>query len=38
MESLDARKVLLQFLTELPDTIRTEELLLVLAYCGGFVE
>lgn len=34
MESLDARKVLLQFLTELPDTIRTEELLLVLAYCG----
>ncbi|BBR77337.1 hypothetical protein WP4S18C04_19230 [Klebsiella pneumoniae] len=34
MESLDARKVVLQFLTELPDTIRTEELLLVLAYCG----
>jgi hypothetical protein len=34
MESLDARKVLLQFLTELPDTIRTEELLLVLAIAG----
>lgn len=34
MESNDARQVIYNFLAELPDTIKTEELMFLLLYCG----